>query len=128
DEILRADIEARYRAHQIGITAGFKTINEARKEEGLTAVAGGDQIREQAGAATLTPREQAEVVQKVYLGVGKVLTSEEARRIIQTAGVDIEAIPLPAEEGAVVVPASSVPLTAVDEETPQNAPTPAAAP
>ena len=46
DEILRADIEARYRAHQIGITAGFKTINEARKEEGLTAVAGGDQIRE----------------------------------------------------------------------------------
>lgn len=35
-------------------------------------------------------RNLAEVVQKVYLGVGKVLTVDEARRIVNMAGADLE--------------------------------------
>jgi HK97 family phage portal protein len=48
DEILRADMEARYRAYETGITAGFLTINEARAAEGLSPVAGGDKLAEPA--------------------------------------------------------------------------------
>lgn len=45
DEILRADILSRYQAHQIGTgNAGFKTVNEAREEEGLAPIAGGDEL------------------------------------------------------------------------------------
>jgi hypothetical protein len=33
-----------------------------------------------------TPRELAEIVQKIYLGVGVVLTAEEARQIVNKAG------------------------------------------
>ena len=44
DEVLRADLEARYRAYQLGISAGVLTKNEARALEGLEALTGGDAI------------------------------------------------------------------------------------
>lgn len=44
DEILRADIEARYRAYRLGISAKFITPNEARASEGLNAITGGDEF------------------------------------------------------------------------------------
>ena len=54
------------------------------------------------------PRELAEIIQKIYLGVGDVLTAEEAREIISTAGADlpgtleepdvIDEIPLPGDD------------------------------
>ena len=43
-ELLRADIKARYEAYQIGLTAGFLTKNEVRRDEGLPPIAGGDEI------------------------------------------------------------------------------------
>lgn len=43
-EILRADLAARYKAHQISVTSGFRTINEVRAEEGWEPVPGGDEI------------------------------------------------------------------------------------
>lgn len=46
DELLRADIKARYEAHQIGIISGFKTPNEARNEEGLPPLLDGDSLRQ----------------------------------------------------------------------------------
>jgi HK97 family phage portal protein len=44
DEVLRADLEARYRAYQLGIASGVLTKNEARALEGLEAQVGGDEI------------------------------------------------------------------------------------
>ncbi|MEX0790035.1 MAG: phage portal protein, partial [Actinomycetota bacterium] len=79
DEILRADITSRYQAHQIGVGGhGFITVNEVRASEGLSAIPGGDELI----ALSTQPkdtgnhaRELAEIIQKVYLGVGKVITS-----------------------------------------------------
>jgi HK97 family phage portal protein len=45
EEILRADILARYQAHDISLAgAGFKTVNEVRADEGLSALPGGDDL------------------------------------------------------------------------------------
>ena len=41
---LRADTINRYRAHQLGITSGFMTPNEARNVEGLEPYVGGDEF------------------------------------------------------------------------------------
>ena len=46
DGLVRADITARYAAHQIGVTAGFLTVNEVRGIEGLPPVAGGDELQQ----------------------------------------------------------------------------------
>jgi len=40
---------------------------------------------------TATPKEIAEIFQKIYLGVGKVLTSDEARAVVTSAGFDLSA-------------------------------------
>lgn len=78
DQILRADIEARYRAYALGLDNGFLTVNEVRGMEGLPPVPGGDKVA--------NARDLAEIIQKVYLGVGKVLTSDEARTIVNKGG------------------------------------------
>ena len=44
DVMLRADIEARYRAYQIAITTGFQTIAEVRKKEELPFIEGTDKL------------------------------------------------------------------------------------
>jgi len=43
-EFLRADTINRYRAHQVGISSGFLTPNEARAVEGLEPYEGGDEF------------------------------------------------------------------------------------
>jgi hypothetical protein len=56
----------------------------------------GEPAAEDGAAAARTARELsiAEMVQKVYLGVGKVITSDEAREIVNGAGANL-AIPGP---------------------------------
>lgn len=44
DEILRADMEARYRAGVMGVRNGLITVNEWREGEGLSPVAGGNEL------------------------------------------------------------------------------------
>lgn len=44
DEILRADLEARYRAGVMGVRNGLITVNEWREVEGLSPVSGGDEL------------------------------------------------------------------------------------
>jgi HK97 family phage portal protein len=44
DQILRADIETRFRAYAIGIKHRFLTPNEAREQEGWAALPGGDEF------------------------------------------------------------------------------------
>jgi HK97 family phage portal protein len=89
DAVLRADTLTRYQAHQIGIDAGFLTVDEARDLEHRAplAAAGG-------GEAT-TARAIAEIIQKIYLGADVVVTPEEARAILNRAGAGLEPGPLP---------------------------------
>lgn len=44
DALLRSDTTTRYKAHSVGITSGFLTVNEARALEGLSPVEGGDTL------------------------------------------------------------------------------------
>ena len=47
EDLLRTDTEARYKAYEVAIRAGVKTINQVRRLEGDEPVAGGDEIRTQ---------------------------------------------------------------------------------
>lgn len=82
DGVLRADRKARFEGHEIGLRAKFLTINEVRESEGLDPLSD-DIVEEQ------KKRDVAETIQKVYLGVDKVVTSGEARQIINQAGADL---------------------------------------
>jgi HK97 family phage portal protein len=85
DGLMRADLKSRYEAHKIGIDAGFLTPNEARGLEDLPPMSG--------DAATSSPQELALVLQKIYLAVGKVITAEEAREIVNRAGGNLADLP-----------------------------------
>lgn len=53
-EILRADMLSRYQANQIALgQKGFKTVNEVRAEEGLSAIPNGDELI----AVSVQPKE-----------------------------------------------------------------------
>lgn len=45
DGYLRANTLERYQAHNLAITGGWKTVNEVRKLEDLTPIAGGDELK-----------------------------------------------------------------------------------
>jgi HK97 family phage portal protein len=47
EDLLRTDTEGRYKAYEVAIRAGFKTINQVRRLEGDEPVSGGDEIRTQ---------------------------------------------------------------------------------
>lgn len=81
DAFLRADTKTRMETHEIGIRSGVETVNEARALEDRPAIAGSGQME--------SPREIAELIQKIYLGVGVVLTAEEAREIANRAGAGL---------------------------------------
>jgi len=97
-QTIRTLIEAGYDAD--AVVGAVTTGNFDRligQHSGLTSVqlqgptsdsSGGDGSQGSAGPTSdkSTSRELAEIVQKIYLGVGKVLTAEEARQIINDAG------------------------------------------
>lgn len=89
-ELERGDPKARNEAHRIAIgragEPGWKTVNEVRRDDNLPPVPGGDTLTN-----TETSNMRAvEAVQKVYLGVGKLITSDEARRLVNDAtGADL---------------------------------------
>lgn len=78
---LRSDLQTRYSSYEVGIRSGFLTPNEARALEEMEPMPGGDVSQSSARQLSI-----AEVVQKVYLGVGKVITSDEAREIVNAMG------------------------------------------
>jgi HK97 family phage portal protein len=82
DGLLRATTKPRYEAHQIALAAGFLTVDEVRALENLPPV-----VRSEDGGAAA--RNVAEMVQKVYLGVGRVLTPDDARSILNLAGAGL---------------------------------------
>lgn len=82
DGLLRATTTPRYEAHKIALDAGFLTVDEVRALENLPPV-----VRSEDGGAAA--RNVAEMVQKVYLGVGRVLTPDDARAILNLAGAGL---------------------------------------
>lgn len=97
DGVLRADTLTRYQAHAIALANGFMTVDEVREVEHREPLPAMD---EDATPPPASPREVAEMIQKVYLGVGKVVTWEEARGVLRAAGMPIDlAVPAPAAVG-----------------------------
>lgn len=123
-EKLRLAFEDQARIFQTTTGAPFMTRNEVRQRLNLGRLDGADELivplnvlaggqasptdsapdGEAGGAASKAARSLsvAEVVQKVYLGVGKVITSDEARQIINAAGgnLDVPGPELPPKETA----------------------------
>ena len=60
-------------------------MSRARAEQDLAAI---DAINGGSGAES-SPREIAEMLQKIYLAVGPVISQAEARSIVERAGVDL---------------------------------------
>lgn len=121
---LRGDMAARYAAYAIGRQWGWLSADDIRELEdedplpdgqGSTYLvplnmlpAGGP------GETAATPKELAEIVQKIYLGVGKVLTEDEARDILNRAGAGL-AVPGP-DFAAAVSNAQALARAGVDAE------------
>lgn len=87
DAMLRASLKDRYDSYAVGIDHKFQTVNEARKLEDMPPLPGGDTFGEATG--TEEARNIVEMVQKVYLGVGVVISAEEARQMLRQAGADL---------------------------------------
>ena len=85
DALLQSTTLARYEAHESALRNGWRTINEVRDIEDLPPI-----VEEGPNGDAL--RKQAEMVQKIYLGVGKVISPEEAREVLRNAGMDLEAV------------------------------------
>jgi HK97 family phage portal protein len=97
--LLRMDLKSRYEAYKIGVDGRWLTpsrIHERENEAPFTP-------EEEAEFARLFPRptetsrerELAELVQKLYLGVGVVISEDEARLLLEQAGMDLSNIALP---------------------------------
>lgn len=108
DALLRPDTTTRYGAHKLALDAGWTTPNEIRAIESMPPLPGGNELRVVSqGPTPLSDAEQArmaaEVLQKAYLGVGTILTQEEARALVERAGAvlsEAPATPAPAPAAA----------------------------
>jgi HK97 family phage portal protein len=93
DALLRSSITDRYASYQVGINAGFLDVNEVRALEDLPPK--GD------GGETMNARALSEALQKIYLAVGKVVSADEAREILNRDGAGLTGpAPEPAPGGA----------------------------
>lgn len=110
DGLLRGDTAERLASYQVGLDAGFYTIEEVRMWEDLPPLPKPEPDEapeveaEPDSNAVDDAKAIAEVIQKVYLGVDKVVTNEEARALISTTGFSLPGA-LPEEEAAAVPPA-----------------------
>lgn len=77
----KADTKGRYEAYKVGIDAGFLTPEDVRQFEDMRPLPAAEVAPDGGSALSV-----AETVQKVYLGVGPVLTADEARQIVNDAG------------------------------------------
>lgn len=99
---LKADSAARASFYSTMVQNGIYSRNDCRVRENLPRVEGGDALTAQTNLAPIDQLGKSgqralsavEAVQKAYLGVGKVITTDEAREMINQAGADL-AIPGP---------------------------------
>ncbi len=81
DGRFRSTLADRYESYAVGINGGFLTVDEARALEDLPPMATTDE--------PMSSRALAEAIQKIYLGVGAVITTDEAREILNRGGADL---------------------------------------
>lgn len=97
DAKLRSSPKDRAETMDVQIGNRTLTVNEARALEDRPPVPWGDDFvwadamagREPPSDEPMTSRQLAEAVQKIYLGVGKVLTAAEAREILNREGAGL---------------------------------------
>jgi len=102
DAFLKSDPETRLKIHKLALDARLRTVNEARvleDEAGFGPEFDVPGIPPMVNAAallgtegrSLDPVELAGALQKIYLAVGKVITAQEAREILNRAGANLAA-------------------------------------
>lgn len=98
--LLRGDSASRATFYASGIQHGWLVPNDIRRKENMEPVPWGDEpYRPFTGtgsgdgstldAAAIAARNLVEMVQKVYLGVGVVITEDEARELLNQAGANL---------------------------------------
>jgi HK97 family phage portal protein len=88
DAMLRMDAKARHELYSLRLKDRTMTIPEVRSLEDEPPL---DDVAERMGA-----RELSEALQKIYLSVGKVISADEAREILNREGADL-VVPGPVE-------------------------------
>jgi len=101
DALVRVDLRTRMDVHLKAVQGGGWNWDERRKLEDLTPLPDGLGQRyvwppmnttEEHTAADPSPADIAALIQKIYLGVGVVITVDEARRIIADAGAELDTL------------------------------------
>lgn len=77
--LLRADTKSRYEAYKIGIDAGFLTVEDVRAWEDLAT-----------SSSTVDVEKISRILQKIYVAVDKVISTDEARQMVRALGVDLD--------------------------------------
>ncbi len=101
DATVRTDLKTRMEARQIALKIGVETLDEARAGEDRAPLTAAElELWQKNFGTRLDPtatddiekaRRIAEIIQKIYLGVGVVVTEEEAREIVRMTGADLPA-------------------------------------
>jgi HK97 family phage portal protein len=95
--LLRGDSVARHATYAQGRQWGYLSANDVRRSEDQDPIEGGDVYLTPLNMSTGTDpsglqeaRAIAEIIQKIYLGVGKVISEEEARQILNSGGLGLD--------------------------------------
>lgn len=82
--LLKTDLKTRYESYAMALNAEqpWLTVDEVRRLEDRTPM-------EQTSEELVDARGIAELIQKIYLGVGSVITADEARDIANRAGAGL---------------------------------------
>lgn len=99
DATVRATYAERVGAYAQALDSGQLVLSEVREREDLSPLTDeqwAEWARWTAGksgaGAGARQRDVAELIQKMYLGVGKVITVDEAREILRRAGVSLSSV------------------------------------
>lgn len=97
--LLRGDSEARAKFYAQGRQWGWLSANDILRREDEDPIEGGDVYLTPLNMSTGAEKEGlaearaiAEIIQKIYLGVGKVISEAEARKILHDGGVDLDVL------------------------------------
>lgn len=103
DDYMRADPTTRWAVNKTAFEIGATDIAEIREREDWVErpELGVTEDTTKGVDGPVEAREIAELIQKIYLGVGKVLTADEARAIANRAGAGLVG-PLPVDAAATV--------------------------
>jgi len=95
DNPVPPDAEALDRERDSKIEAAAKLITQGFEPAGVLVALGLPEIPFMGESSEMSPRALAEMLQKIYLSVGVVIDSEEAREILNRAGANLDPGPMP---------------------------------